>query len=129
MDGATCYATIKEGSECSLEMFMINGTSTYSYLDVAIWHDDCIASGNDCRRFPGYEESMDGNLTYNGRPLTMPSYSNLDGWMYRLTNRIINGKDTIEGNNKIIYYDCQDWNGAYSSRNVSSFCCSCVYCV
>ena len=119
MEGATCYAKTTDKA-CSLEMIMINSTSTYSYYDVAIWHDDCIASGNECRRIPGYENKFDGTLTYVGHPHAVPGWRESSGWMYYLQNNKIDKKSTITGNHKMIYYDCKDWEGSYRSKNVST---------
>ena len=98
---------------------MINGTSTYTYDDVAEWHDNCIAWGNDCHRVPAFAASMDGNLTYVGMPWAAPTYWDGTGPVLNLLNRYIDGKKTIEGNNHVIYYMCDDWDGAYASKNVS----------
>ena len=102
-------------------MYLVNDTSTYVYDDVAPWHDACIASGNDCHRFPGWTVSMDGNLTYVGHPYASPGYSDHLGWLFHLLNRKVDGHGTIEGNKQVIYYGCQDWIGAYRSKNVSDF--------
>ena len=121
MEGATCYAKTTEETCNGVEFIMINQTSTYVYQDVAVWHDDCIGSGNDCRRIPGYAESKDGNFTYVGKPHATPGWDESDGWEFTLLNRQIDGQHTLEGNNKNIYYDCETWIGSYRSRNVSVF--------
>lgn len=117
MEGATCYAKTTEETCNGVEFFMINQTSTYSYDNVAVWHDDCIGNGNECRRIPGWDVSMDGNFTHAGKPFAFPGWAESYGWQFNLMNRIVDGQDTLTGNNKIIYYDCEDWIGSYRSRN------------
>jgi hypothetical protein len=119
MPGATCYAITTDALCNNVEFVMVNETSTTTYDDVAVWNDDCLASGVSCTRYPGWDENMDGSLTYKGFPVGSPHHTGT-GWQLLLLNKKNEGKNTIEGNNGLIYYDCGDrWQNAYGGANVS----------
>ena len=74
----------------------------------------CIEISTDC----SYWAASTGELTFKGGPKAEASVSDENGWMFTLSNRVVNNKNTmIDGE---IYFDCSSWESAYGAKNVSS---------
>lgn len=119
MPEATCYARTAEGECGDIEFTLVNETSTYTFDNVADWTDNCLA-GHGCHRVPELDWA-DGKLTNKGYPIPQPYYNYHESqWRLMLSNFAHSGYDTVEGNHKRIYYNCDTWESTFGGQNFTN---------
>lgn len=122
LPGGTCF--IREPIKNCIELDFviettanedrIDGESIRVYSNVQEWVVACIEISTDC----SYWAASTGELTFKGGPKAEASVSDENGWMFTLSNRVVNNKNTmIDGE---MYFDCSSWESAYGAKNVSS---------